>query len=81
MPYERTWLIEQRFVKTIELITNKQLNAGQLASELGVSQPTAQRIITELKRRGYAIRSIRDDSGWRYELVGPPKSSNSKLVG
>lgn len=70
MPYERTQLIEQRFAKTIELITNKQLNAGQLALELGISRPTAQRIITELKRRGYVIRSIRDDSGWRYELVG-----------
>jgi Mn-dependent DtxR family transcriptional regulator len=69
MPYERTQLIEQRFTKTVELITSKQLNAGQLASELGVSQPTAQRIITELKRRGYAIRSVRDDSGWHYELV------------
>jgi len=78
MPYERTRLIEQRFVKTIELITNKQLNAGQLASELGVSQPTAQRIITELKRRGYAIRSIRDESGWRYELVGGPMGKQNQ---
>lgn len=72
MTYERTRLIEQRFTKTVELIASKQLNAGQLASELGVSQPTVQRIITELKRRGYTIRSIRDDSGWHYELVDRP---------
>jgi biotin operon repressor len=72
MTYERTRLIEQRFVKTIELITKKQLNAGQLALELGVSRPTVQRIITELKKRGYAIRSVRDESGWCYELVSGP---------
>lgn len=72
MTYERTRLIEQRFVRAIELITKKRLNAGQLASELDVSQPTAQRIITELKRRGYTIRSIRDDSGWHYEIVDRP---------
>lgn len=72
MPYERTLEIEQRFRKAVELMGKKQLNAGQLAEELGVSRPTAQRIITELRRRGYKIRSIRDESGWRYELVGKP---------
>ena len=78
MPYERTQLIEQRFVKTVELITNKRLNATQLASELGVSQPTMQRIITELRRRGYKIRSVRDESGWRYELVGGPVGTQNR---
>jgi len=72
MSYERTQQIEQRFVKLIDLIKRERLNAGQLASVLGVSRPTIQRIIAELKRRGYGIRSIRDDSGWRYELVGGP---------
>ena len=72
MPYERTQQIEQRFVKSIDLIKRDRLNAGQLASALGVSRPTIQRIIAELKRRGYSIRSIRDGSGWRYELMGGP---------
>jgi Mn-dependent DtxR family transcriptional regulator len=70
MPYERTREIERRFQKAIDLLGKKQLNAGQLALELGVSRPTAQRIIAELRKRGYTIRSIRDESGWRYELVG-----------
>ena len=69
MPYERTRQIEQRFQKAIMLISKKQVNARLLALELGVSQPTAQRIITELRKRGYQIRSVRDESGWRYELV------------
>jgi len=70
MPYERTWEIERRFQRAVDLLGRKQLNAGQLALELGVSRPTAQRIVTELRRRGYKIRSVRDESGWRYELVG-----------
>jgi DNA-binding MarR family transcriptional regulator len=77
MPYERTRQIEQRFQKAITLIGKKQLNTRQLALELGVSQPTAQRIIGELRKRGYQIRSIRDESGWRYELVGGQKSSQA----
>ncbi|GAJ02305.1 unnamed protein product [marine sediment metagenome] len=78
MPYERTRQIEQRFQKAIMLISKKQMNARQLALELGVSQPTAQRIITELRNRGYQIRSVRDESGWRYELVGGQESSQTR---
>ncbi len=77
MPYERTQQIEQRFLKAVELIGRERLNAGQLSSVLGVSRPTVQRIIKELKRRGYAIRSIRDDHGWKYELVDRLNSSSS----
>jgi len=72
MPYERTRQIEERFQKTVTLISKKQMNTKQLAAELGVSQPTAQRIIFELRRRGYTIRSIRDESGWYYELLSRP---------
>jgi biotin operon repressor len=69
MPYERTREIEQRFSKAVHLLKRKQLNAGQLAVELDVSRPTAQRIVSELRKRGYKIRSVRDESGWRYELA------------
>ena len=78
MPYERTRQIEERFQKTVTLISKKQMNTKQLAAELGVSQPTAQRIIFELRRRGYTIRSIRDESGWYYELLSRP-TLNSRL--
>ena len=78
MPYERTRQIEQRFQKAIMLISKRQMNARQLALELGVSQPTAQRIITELRNRGYQIRSVRDESGWRYELVSGQKYRQTK---
>lgn len=75
MPYERTREIERRFQKALDLLGKKQLNAGQLALALGVSRPTAQRIVTELRNRGHKIRSVRDEIGWRYELVDSPKSS------
>jgi Mn-dependent DtxR family transcriptional regulator len=69
MPYERTRRIEQRFQRTIDLLKQKHLNANQLAKELDVSHPTAQRIIGELKARGYNIRSVHDAKGWSYELI------------
>jgi biotin operon repressor len=69
MPYERVREIEQRFQKTIELLAQNSLNARQLASTLGISRPTAQRMISEFKRRGYKIRSVHDDHGWHYELI------------
>ncbi|WP_411161810.1 HTH domain-containing protein [Dehalococcoides mccartyi] len=78
MPYERTREIEQRFQKAIELLGRKRLNAGQLALELGISRPTAQRIVTELRNRGYKIRSVRDESGWGYEIVDDQKSSQPR---
>ena len=69
MPYERSRRIEERFRETVSLIKRKHLNAEQLASELGVSRPTVQRIVTELRQRGYAVRSVHDELGWRYELI------------
>ncbi len=75
MPYERTREIEQRFQKAIDLLSKKRLNAKQLALELETSRPTAQRIVTELRVRGYKIRSVRDESGWRYELVSMPETT------
>lgn len=69
MPYERSRAIEERFPAALALIEKGRFNAGQLALELGISRPTAHRIITELKRRGYLIRSVREEHGWCYELI------------
>ena len=68
MTFERTNQIQRRFNRAVELISETNVNARELALALGVSRPTVQRIVTELKRRGYRIRAVRDDSGWRYEL-------------
>jgi hypothetical protein len=75
MPYERSRKIELRFREAINLMKTKQLDTRQLALELRVSRPTAQRIITELRQRGYKIRSIREEPGWRYELVSIPETT------
>ena len=76
MPYERARHIEIRFLETVRLIAEGSHNAGQLAAELQVSTATVQRLIAELRRRGYSIRSVHDDSGWRYELLEHHTSPN-----
>jgi len=77
MSYERSRQIEQRFEQAVELITQNSHNARELAEALGVSQPTVQRIVAELRRRGHIIRVVRDEHGWRYELISSPPSSGN----
>ena len=69
MAYERSRRIEERFEAALALIKKRRLNSGELALELGISRPTAHRVVTELKRRGYLIRSVREEHGWCYELI------------
>lgn len=77
MLYERTRLIEQRFQQVIKLIGQNSMNAKKLAVSLNISPATIHRIITELRKRGYTIRSIRDEHGWRYELIDSPQLKNN----
>jgi len=81
MSYERSCQIEQRFEQAVELITENSHSARQLAEALGVSRPTVHRIIAELKRRGYVIRAVRDEYGWRYERLSSPRSEKVKSTG
>ena len=69
MTYERATQIEKRFQQAVRLIKREPLNARELAAVLDVSTSTVQRIIAELRRRGYSIRSVREANGWRYELL------------
>jgi len=83
MHYERTRKIEQRFQQAIKLIRQNSHSARGLAEALAVSRPTVHRIVAELKRRGYVIRAVRDECGWKYELINNPnskKSTNKILV-
>ena len=76
MYYCRVNQIQKRFDKAVTLIVNRRMGSCQLAKELGVSRPTLLRIIQELKRRGYIIRSVHDDFGWHYELIIRLKRDN-----
>jgi len=66
--YERSRFIENRFKTTLSLIDNNRLNAEQLAIKLDVSRPTVTRIITELKQRGYPIKSVYKHGSWSYQI-------------
>jgi len=72
MTYERAHRIEQRFRRAVALIEAGSADAQRLAIELDVSRPTVHRMVNELRRRGCIIRSVHDEEGWRYELLGKP---------
>ena len=81
-PYEHSYIIENRFKETLALIANNHINAGQLSSKLNVSIPTINRIITELKRRGYPIYSVNKNGKWGYEIRNNTKlNTPTKLRG
>ena len=79
MTYERARKIEMRFHKAVRLITEEPLNARQLAAGLEVSTSTVQRVVAELRRRGYSIRSVHEDGGWRYELLDHHSPQNEEM--
>ena len=74
MPYERSRLIEERFGLVVELIQKGCSTTAELANELNVSRGTVHRIIAELRRRGFAIRSVREEKGWSYEIALFPQN-------
>jgi predicted transcriptional regulator len=69
MYYTRTSQIERRFAEALEIIKTSTVNTNTLAAKLKISRPTAMRIVGELRRRGYLIRSVHDGIGWRYEFI------------
>ena len=81
MAYEKTQQIEERFRKAITLLSEKPHGVKQLASFLSVSPSTVRRIIVALNRRGYIIKSMRDDEGWRYVLMDSGVFSGKILRG
>lgn len=70
MYYKRLNEIEQRFKRALTLMGTGTMNASTLAKELGVSRPTVLRTVAELRRRGHAIHTVRDEWGWHYEYAG-----------
>ena len=72
MPYERSRQIEQRFGLVVDLIQEGRSSSADLSAELNVSRGTVHRLIAELRRRGFTIRSVREEKGWSYEITKFP---------
>lgn len=74
MPYERSRRIEERFGQVVGLIQEGCSTSADLSEALNVSRATIHRIIAELRRRGFSIRSVRDEKGWSYEITRFPQN-------
>lgn len=72
MLYERSWGIEQRLSKVLELVRQGRYSTPMIAEELGVSIPTVSRAVTALRERGHQIRAERLGEEWRYVLASTP---------
>jgi biotin operon repressor len=81
MPYGRSQEIEKRLNDLVRLVRAERHSTPTLARALHTSQPTVSRCLTALRDRGYEIRSVRDDDGWRYELINEPATPEAQQHG
>jgi len=72
MRYDRSLAVADRLDNLVSLIRSGAYSTPSLAQKLGVSEQTIYRGIQSLKRRGYAIRSIKQASSWAYRLETEP---------
>lgn len=78
MPYRKSQAIERRLHDLIDLVREGPYSTPRLARALQTSQPTVSRCLHALRERGYQIRSVRDEKGWRYELVAEPRMERQR---
>ena len=78
MPYERSQALEKRLQELLRMLRDGRPSAQTLAGRLDISQPTLARCLTALRRRGYAIRAVKDESGWSYRLGSEARESRSQ---
>ncbi len=76
MLYERSRKIENRLEKIVRLIRAGGQSTLTLAKALGISRPTVSRSIAALRKRGYAIRAVKDADGWAYEIAAEPVTAS-----
>jgi biotin operon repressor len=72
MLYRRSREIENRLQQIVGRLRFERHTTHSLARALETSEPTISRSISALRERGYVIRSVRDNSGWRYEIIAEP---------
>ena len=69
MPYERSQALEKRLQDILGLLRGDRHSAPTLANKLEISQPTVARCVAALRKRGHAIRAVKDCQGWSYRLT------------
>jgi len=78
MVYGRSQMIENRLSDMLRLIRSGGESTPSLAEKLGISQPTVSRCLSALRERGFTIRSVREDRGWSYEIIGEPATVSER---
>lgn len=68
MFYEHSQEIAKRVDNAIKLIETGLYSTRTLAAALGVSVPTASRLVCALRQRGYTIKSVKNGRSWVYRI-------------
>jgi len=77
MFYGHSEMIAGRIDLALELIETGDHSTKTLAAELGISIPTASRVISALRQRGYSIKSVKNGKAWAYRLMSPKQKSRA----
>jgi biotin operon repressor len=78
MRYQLALEIRERTEEVFRLIRTGEYSAPALAEAVGISIPTISRIVAALREQGHDIQAERTSKGWRYVLVGPTTTTESK---
>ena len=68
-------------MEALKLIATGKVCCQGLAENLKVSRPTAARVVSSLRKKGFRVATRREESYWRYEILPEKDVSARGIVG
>ena len=65
----------------LRLIATKKVSCQRLAKNLKVSRPTAARVVSSLRKKGFRVSTRREQAHWCYEILPQKDLSAKSIVG
>jgi biotin operon repressor len=68
-------------IEALKLIATKKVSCEGLAESLKVSRPTAARVVSSLRKKGFRVSTRREQAHWSYEILPQPDRSIKNMIG
>ena len=65
----------------LRLIATKNVSCQGLAENLKVSRPTAARVVSSLRRKGFRVATRREQAHWSYEILPHTDTAVKNIIG